>query len=68
MKVIAVQVGKKIRDRRKQLHITQERLAAMANIDRSHMGRIERGEVNITIEKLYTLAKTLDTSASSLLP
>jgi len=68
MKAIAVQVGKNIRDRRKQLDITQERLAAMAGIDRSYMGRIERGEVNITIDKLYKLAKILETPAPCLLP
>ena len=32
------------------------------------MGRIERGEVNITIEKIYELAKSLDVSVKDLLP
>lgn len=32
------------------------------------MGRIERGEVNITLEKLYELAKYLEVSVIDLLP
>ena len=31
------------------------------------MGRIERGEVNITLEKIYELAKALDISVKDLL-
>jgi transcriptional regulator with XRE-family HTH domain len=32
------------------------------------MGRIERGEVNITLEKIYELAKALDVAPKKLLP
>jgi transcriptional regulator with XRE-family HTH domain len=32
------------------------------------MGRIERGEVNITVEKLYRIACTLECEPVSLLP
>ena len=32
------------------------------------MGRIERGEVNITLEKIYELAKALDVTPENLLP
>nr|WP_245879658.1 hypothetical protein [Zobellella endophytica] len=34
----------------------------------SYMGLIERGEVNITVEKLYQLALTLECDPASLLP
>ncbi|WP_246103924.1 helix-turn-helix domain-containing protein [Yersinia ruckeri] len=40
----------------------------LAEIDRSYVGRIERGEVNITIEKLYEIAETLGCDAKELLP
>jgi transcriptional regulator with XRE-family HTH domain len=32
------------------------------------MGRIERGEVNITVEKLYRIANVLECEPQSLLP
>lgn len=32
------------------------------------MGRIERGEVNVTIEKVYELAKALGVPVKDLLP
>ncbi|MCX9476605.1 helix-turn-helix domain-containing protein, partial [Vibrio cholerae] len=39
-----------------------------AEIDRSYVGRIERGEVNITVEKLYQIADTLGCDVKELLP
>lgn len=32
------------------------------------MGRIERGEVNMTVEKLYEIAVVLEINAKELLP
>ena len=49
MSKISVLIGIKIREIRKQSNINQESLALLADIDRSYMGRIERGEVNITV-------------------
>lgn len=40
----------------------------LTDIDRSYVGRIERGEVNITVEKLYQIANVLKCSPSELLP
>lgn len=40
----------------------------MTDIDRSYVGRIERGEVNITLEKLYEIASALKCSPKDLLP
>ena len=37
-------------------------------LNRSYLGRIERGEVNLTILKLYVIAKSLDISPKDLLP
>ncbi len=37
-------------------------------LDRSYMGRIERGEVNITLERLYELANALNIPVYELLP
>jgi transcriptional regulator with XRE-family HTH domain len=59
MKDLAIQFGAKLRDKRKALGISQDKMALLAEIDRSYAGRIERGEVNITLEKAYQLAEVL---------
>ena len=61
-------VGERIRQQRKRLGINQEKLALIADIDRSYMGRIERGEVNVTLDKLYGLCVVLQCEAADLLP
>ena len=68
MSELTVSFGLKVREQRKLKNLSQERLALLCNIDRSYMGRIERGEVNITLEKLYELAKALDVLPKNLLP
>ncbi len=68
MDQLARAVGEKIRAQRKAQGVSQEGLALACSIDRSYMGRIERGEVNITIEKLYHIASVLSCDPASLLP
>ncbi|OEG75638.1 transcriptional regulator [Shewanella colwelliana] len=68
MKDLAIQFGLKLRNKRKELGISQDKLALLAEIDRSYAGRIERGEVNITLEKAYQLAEVLDCDVRELLP
>ena len=68
MKDLAIQFGAKLRDKRKALGISQDKLALLAEIDRSYAGRIERGEVNITLEKAYQLAEVLECDVRTLLP
>jgi len=68
MSELSVVIGQLIRARRTQQKITQESLALQCGIDRSYMGRIERGEVNLTVEKLYEIASVLQVNASDLLP
>ncbi|WMC10672.1 helix-turn-helix transcriptional regulator [Oceanimonas pelagia] len=68
MQELARALGTKIREQRKAKGLSQDRFALMCGVDRSYMGRIERGEVNITVEKLYQLAQTLECDPASLLP
>jgi transcriptional regulator with XRE-family HTH domain len=68
MDKLAKALGKRIRVQRKACRISQDSLALACNIDRSYVGRIERGEVNITVEKLYRIAGQLSCDPSSLLP
>jgi len=68
MKDLAINVGLKIKIRRKEMRVSQDKLALLADIDRSYVGRIERGEVNITLEKLFEIAEVLECDAKDLLP
>ncbi|MCL1066891.1 helix-turn-helix domain-containing protein [Shewanella olleyana] len=68
MKDLAVQFGLNLRTKRKELGISQDKLALLAEVDRSYAGRIERGEVNITLEKAYQLAEVLECDVRTLLP
>ncbi|RSE15660.1 helix-turn-helix domain-containing protein [Acinetobacter johnsonii] len=68
MSELTVSFGLKVQEQRKLKKLSQEKLALICNIDRSYMGRIERGEVNITLEKLYELADALNLDAKDLLP
>jgi transcriptional regulator with XRE-family HTH domain len=65
---LAVQIGQIIRQKRTESNITQESLALKCEIDRSYLGRIERGEVNLTVDKLYQIAQVLQISPKDLLP
>ncbi|MRK20092.1 helix-turn-helix domain-containing protein [Pseudomonas sp. JG-B] len=65
---LAKALGERIRAQRKASRISQDALALACSIDRSYMGRIERGEVNITVEKLYRIASELACEPSCLLP
>lgn len=60
--------GKNLRKRRKEVQMSQDELALTADIDRSYIGRIERGEANVTLEILYKLARTLKCHPRELLP
>lgn len=68
MDELAKKLGKKLRSRRTELKITQDDLANDANIDRSYIGRIERGQVKISVEILYKLAPLLKCHPRDLLP
>jgi transcriptional regulator with XRE-family HTH domain len=60
-------IGSVLRSERKTQGLSQEALADAANIDRSHMGRIERGERNLTVLNLIRIARALDQLPSQLL-
>ena len=68
MSELTIQFGQLVRKYRKERNMSQEQLALLCNMDRSYLGRIERGEVNPTLEKIYELADSLNLDAKDLLP
>ena len=59
-----VALGRAIRQKRRDAGISQEALAHHAGIDRSHMGKIERGERNVSVLNVLKIADSLDCKAS----
>lgn len=60
--------GARVRALRHEAGISQEDLAYAADLDRSYVGQVERGERNISLDNIYRLAKALGVPPSSLLP
>lgn len=60
-------IGHAIRQVRLRLNYTQERLSAISGIDRSFLGKIERGEVNVSVLTLCEIAKGLNITFSQLI-
>jgi transcriptional regulator with XRE-family HTH domain len=60
-------LGKRIRKLRDQLGWSQEEFADICGVNRSYMGRIERGELNLTLDTLHKVSRGLGTSVSALL-
>ena len=53
-------LGSRIRARRKGLGLTQEELANKAEIDRSYIGGVERGQRNVTFTMLCGICAALN--------
>jgi len=60
------ELGSRIRSHRKRLGLSQEALAERAELDRSYIGGIERGNRNITIVTLCRVARALKIDVSDL--
>lgn len=62
-----LKLGAAVRARRLALELSQEALADAASIDRSHMGKIERGERNVTFLNICRIAAAIRCKPSELL-
>lgn len=60
------ELGSRIREKRKALGWTQEHLAAEADIDRSYIGGVERGERNLTFTVLCQICTALKCDVASI--
>ena len=60
-------IGLAIRSRRRARGLSQESLAALAQLDRSYMSSVERGLRNISVLNLARIAAALETTVWELL-
>lgn len=56
-----------LRKTRKAQGISQEKLAELAELHRTYVGSVERGERNITIDNMERLARALGVTITALL-
>lgn len=59
-------LGEAVRQRRLELGYSQEGFAHLAGLSRTYYGRIERGQQNISLERLVHVAGYLETSVNAL--
>lgn len=67
-KFIQKKLAEGVRNRRKQLGLTQEAAAHAIGIATRHYQKIEAGEVNVTLQTLAQIAKSLDIEIRDLFP
>ena len=67
MPIDYVAVGKRIRELRRKLGITQLELSEMINVSPPHMSNIENGNKNVGVETLVKIANVLHISTDELL-
>ncbi|HEY1107482.1 MAG TPA: helix-turn-helix transcriptional regulator [Opitutaceae bacterium] len=60
-------IGRAVAARRRELKISQEDFAETCDLHRTHMGEIERGEVNLSWQSLARVARGLKLKPSALL-
>lgn len=63
---ILIKFGKRVREERDKLGLSQEELATRAGVHRTYIGMIERAEKNITLENIQKVCKALGLKISDL--
>ncbi len=59
-------LGRRIRDRRQVLGLSQEEMASRCGLHRTYYGSVERGERNIALQNIVRIADALDLDPSAL--
>lgn len=65
---VQVRFGRKLRDTRLKQGISQERLAELADLHRTYVSGIERGERNVSLVNIERLSRALGISMADLMP
>ena len=58
--------GKRVKELRQKLSLSQEELAAECDLDRTYISGIERGQRNVSLKNIYKLSRALNVSPSDL--
>ena len=58
--------GARLRELRKARKMSQEKVALASDLDRSYLGRIERGEINVSLVNIQRIARALGVEAGEM--
>jgi transcriptional regulator with XRE-family HTH domain len=58
--------GARLRQLRKARKMSQEGVALASDLDRSYLGRIERGEINVSLVNIRRIAEALGVEVTEL--
>lgn len=61
-------IGKNIKIVREKARLTQEEVAKKAGMSSNYFAKIERGEINTTVETLYKIIRALKVKVSDIFP
>ena len=64
---ILLRFGARVREFRKRKGYSQETFAERCGLDRTYIGGIERGERNVALRNIETIAKALDITLCDLM-
>ena len=64
--MIRKKLGQRIKEKRLQLDLSQEKFALSINMDRTYFASVEKGKRNISILNIEKIAKGLNISLSEL--
>ena len=66
-RIVLKHIGLKFRVECTKKHLSQERFAELANVHTNYIGKIERGEQNLTVKKLVELVNSLEIPLSNII-
>ena len=61
-----IEFGRRVRERRNELGLSQEALAHQSGIHWTFIGQVERGRRNLTLHNIVKIASALDTDPATL--
>ena len=66
-KEVLRQIGLNFRVERTKKQLSQEKFAELANVHTNYIGKIERGEQNLTVKKIVDLTNSLEIPLENIL-
>jgi transcriptional regulator with XRE-family HTH domain len=64
---VLARFGKRLREKRTELGLSQEAFADRCKLDRTYISGIERGKRNVSLRNVEIIAKTIGISISELM-
>lgn len=65
--IVLKKIGMNFRVERIKKSLSQERFAEIANVHTNYIGKVERGEQNLTVKKIVELAEAINVPVENIL-